>query len=573
MTRQDDLNILLKDLLMLRGELETMDVAPGGWEAALKQRHLRQQRHDLEDALQERMAELGSMVLDALMEQREDALLSIARGPLGLAAPLPKDDLIDDPGDDEGGPAGGPDEGPPPSEPDEPPAAASVEVPPEPEATVEVVKAKLKARAVEASPEPKPKRAAAPAPKLESSPSFEPAKVLYKPVSEQDPAKQIMDAWMSRRMAAEEPDTLSVGFEFSHQQEFLQRAWEQAGPTPMSFNSKDNARAELSRLQSLVNQELAQWSFLDQTTHFELCSWTTARMRSLDDVFNKRFPKRKANRAALQELFPRMNRHIRAIQLAYVHGLSLAHQPRHGASWIDDARFFERSLLQRLGLFPALKAELKSSGAKAACMDDFNLDDALRCLTERVREGIDADSFLAALHKLLKHKVAIHQETRVVNLAVEFSEVLEGDKALKPLRREVKKKIEAASREAEASQQPALPVDWPWLEHTLGKRCALIGGDPRQHRIQAIQDAFGFDELQWCESGPRHVQSLIERVRSGSLDMVIILRCFCAHRISIPLFKLRKSGAAPDFKLVQADAYGIQQLRAGVERFMQEAEA
>ena len=37
-----------------------------------------------------------------------------------------------------------------------------------------------------------------------------------------------------------------------------------------------------------------------------------------------------------------------------------------------------------------------------------------------------------------------------------------------------------------------------------------------------------------------------------------------------PALELRKGGAAPDFKLVQADAYGIQQLRAGIERYLEE---
>jgi len=78
---------------------------------------------------------------------------------------------------------------------------------------------------------------------------------------------------------------------------------------------------------------------------------------------------------------------------------------------------------------------------------------------------------------------------------------------------------------------------------------------------------FEFESLEWIANptrGVRRVHALTQRMKAGSLDLVIVLRAFISHKVSDKVFAVD----APSCKTVLVDNYGVTQVRLGLERFL-----
>jgi hypothetical protein len=93
----------------------------------------------------------------------------------------------------------------------------------------------------------------------------------------------------------------------------------------------------------------------------------------------------------------------------------------------------------------------------------------------------------------------------------------------------------------------------------------IVGGDPRPDRVGRLREVFGFDSLDWLEdaTSARRLDALLQRMRNGSVDVVIVLRAFSSHRLSDAVFAANDT---PCLRVL-ADTYGVHQVRLAIERY------
>lgn len=221
-------------------------------------------------------------------------------------------------------------------------------------------------------------------------------------------------------------------------------------------------------------------------------------------------------------------------------------------SWSDDARLHEAKARELAGL------------ESATTPHEPVIDDLVRRLNADIRNGMTSTVFIRRVSELIEAG-ARPQDKRIARLAYPFAEDLREAGLL-----DVARAAEAmAEAEADADESPtrptAVPPDWPYFAHTAGKKAVIVGGEPRAERLKRLEEAFRFSELEWLDKAHSGgaIDSIVERMRSGSLDMVIALRAFSSHKLTDKLF----ANQCETCRLVLADTYGVTQVRLGIERF------
>jgi hypothetical protein len=110
-----------------------------------------------------------------------------------------------------------------------------------------------------------------------------------------------------------------------------------------------------------------------------------------------------------------------------------------------------------------------------------------------------------------------------------------------------------------------LPSNWPHLAMTEGKRAVVVGGDPRPAAAERMRAAFRFARVDWEAKDARRLQGLAERVRGGSIDLVLLLRAFVGHAEAATVIEACRGGGVP-FVIIDT-GYGVSQVRLALERF------
>lgn len=100
------------------------------------------------------------------------------------------------------------------------------------------------------------------------------------------------------------------------------------------------------------------------------------------------------------------------------------------------------------------------------------------------------------------------------------------------------------------------------LAMTRGRRAVIAGGEPREHARAALGRAFEFSTLEWLESGDAPAARAEERIRGGSVDLVILLRSFVGHSVADRLFGAGKESGVP-VVLVES-GYGVTRVAAAL---------
>lgn len=505
---------LLDDLFMLRAELESLDVSEQAWGAVLSTRDRRQRRQDLEDAIQEQLATFGASIIDVFLNGDVRTTWDKLEQRL---SPQPSARSLDAPST---------------TPPSSPPATS-------PEPVVEPAPvAKILSRPDPNKPSPLPSQ---PPPKAEPA----------VPVTD-----EMIDRLAKRWSAREHSDFVDETPSIVARQQVLERALKSLGSTPELFRTKGNVRDEVIKLSQTTDSLMETWAFASDELNGELTHWMTARARAVQDALETEYSNRLDDREQVRIIFTRLTRHVAQTRPCFVYGLMLDHAPRYGETWLDDARCYERRLRQWF----EPEAEVEP--------ERFDLDDALRRLTEEVRQGLPFAQFSARLLELIEAGVKVEDEIRIVHLAGGYDEQLVAPQ-LQRLRRAVEADLEHELAKAEDHHQDSpLPEDWPFFEYTRGKHAIIIGGEPRTVRLGKLQDAFGFESIDWKESGPRMIESLTKKMIGGGVDMVIVLRAFSKHRVSGAIFEARRQAQSVGCEVILADAYGIQQVRQGIERFL-----
>ena len=135
--------------------------------------------------------------------------------------------------------------------------------------------------------------------------------------------------------------------------------------------------------------------------------------------------------------------------------------------------------------------------------------------------------------------------------------------------------LEEARRRADGTgneNYDALPEDWDWWGRTEGRRAVMLGGSPRETNRARLEQEFRFAELVWdpAEHKRNVLQRLRDRIRSGGVDLVIVLRRFVGHDTDDVVVRACKDSGT-DWVHVE-HGYGVNQVQAAVERFLEPME-
>ena len=334
-----------------------------------------------------------------------------------------------------------------------------------------------------------------------------------------------------------------------------------AGPIPSEAATDEECAAQISRLQAAV-EALVEAPPADTALNHRLSTYLTSRMRALQihgqqstsDALTEAL-------AIINWLIPRLTRHCRETWPGQVHGLARDHEPQRG-SWREDALADEAELATILGLVTEVRAEPEA--ARQARVADL-----LRRLAEAVREDLPADEFVAQARALLAAGCSA-RDKRLSRMAVRYLPELAGHDDLRKLRSAARKAAEEewdAEGETPAAR-PVLPPNWPHRARLAGRNAIVVGGDRRVDRAERLKQVFGFSDIDWMEgstSGTKQLAALEERIKNGTVDVVIVLRAFSSHTISDRIFGV---AAPPGCLRVLADTYGVLQVRLGFERYL-----
>jgi hypothetical protein len=119
----------------------------------------------------------------------------------------------------------------------------------------------------------------------------------------------------------------------------------------------------------------------------------------------------------------------------------------------------------------------------------------------------------------------------------------------------------------EEEVEPELLADWPYLDRVRGLRVALLGGEVREERRVALEQAFQFASLEWIpRDRPRLLASLAERASRGTLDFILVTK-FVAHKETDAI---ERSSRAP--LLTMRHGYGVTTVRQVFEEYFSRAD-
>ncbi len=369
------------------------------------------------------------------------------------------------------------------------------------------------------------------------------------PVAVTDTVLRTLQRGMSGALSQPEDTVAAAKKARSLTDAVLRGALATLGPSPADLVTDEAIHHEATRLRAIDEVLLTGWGQAQREANHALTTWVAARLRAVQIADESR-PGRPV--MDFGRLFRALGQHSKRTQPGSVRGLALSHQPR-GASWLHDAQTQETVVRHLAGdLAPPEVPTL-------------NPDDALRRLNEAVKaDALTPTDFCAQVKALLRGGVSA-TDRRLVRMAMPFAGDLDG-KRLAPLRRAIRELLKADDTD-EDSRPPAVPTDWPHFGLTRGKTVMIVGGEPRPERIVRLKAAFDFGSLDWLDNptqGVRAVDGVVQKMRSGTLDLVIVLRAFSSHKVSDKIFANR----GPGCDVILADTYGINQVRFGIERFL-----
>jgi hypothetical protein len=275
--------------------------------------------------------------------------------------------------------------------------------------------------------------------------------------------------------------------------------------------------------------------------------------------------------AQLREIFPRLVGISKQYMPGYIEAFSRAFETDWDA-YVQDAteQFHQATEAARA----AREAEHRRREVQA------RLDEQRRAAREAGRGYLDELRNLIATHKLPEEgaeeflnavaKVVAHlgtADSQLLDLVRPYSELF-GGKDFRALRRNLERGGDEGD-DLETQREPYLDL----LPATRDRHALIIGGDVREDRRRALEALFDFEELEWVpyeSSRPAMLKSIEQRIRSGGMDLVLILKEFVGHAVSGSLRPLCEENDIPC--LMVEHGYGAAQfaeaLRRGLPRLV-----
>lgn len=322
------------------------------------------------------------------------------------------------------------------------------------------------------------------------------------------------------------------------------------GPPQEGLNN-DELLAEAAALDSELRR-IREWIEYPRAIQRALTGMIACRMRRLQEETPPAV--RVVLQLQLKKGFARLTQFSNQQQPGWVTGLSRQHRPESG-SWLSDAKTWWETLHHELGGFvPDIQR------------DELNPEVALNELVGALSENRGAEAIRRAATRALNAGVS-PEDARLTRLLGAHLGSLAGDKGLKRLRKAVRAFNSAGRTPAVASEEAAIPTDWPFFGRTRDRRAVMVGGETREVRRKQIEEAFGFSSVEWISGyDVRAVQHLAESIQNGGVEFVLLLARFISHKVTDILLPVCKASKV-DWVMVR-QGYGINQLRFAVERYL-----
>lgn len=271
----------------------------------------------------------------------------------------------------------------------------------------------------------------------------------------------------------------------------------------------------------------------------------------------------------LREIFPRLVGISKQFMPGYIEAFSRAFETDWDA-YVQDAteQFHQateaarasRELEQRRREAQNRVEEQRRAAREAGRV---HLDELRSFLPESGLPEEGVEEFVTLVGRVVSHLGTTDPE--LLDLIRPHAELL-GGKDFRALRRNLER-IDGEDDDIDSQREPFLDI----LPATRDRTALIVGGDAREDRRKALERLFDFDELEWVpyeSSRPAMLKSLEQRIRSGGMDLVLILKEFVGHAVSVSLRPLCEDNGIPC--LMVEHGYGATQiaeaLRRGVAR-------
>jgi hypothetical protein len=107
-----------------------------------------------------------------------------------------------------------------------------------------------------------------------------------------------------------------------------------------------------------------------------------------------------------------------------------------------------------------------------------------------------------------------------------------------------------------------VPEDWPYFHHVRGKDVVMLGGEVREERRVALEEAFQMALFTWLpQNRPRQIESLIERASQGTVDIVLVNK-FISHTDTT---RLQQKSIVPIISMRLG--YGVTAVKTAIEEY------
>ena len=253
---------------------------------------------------------------------------------------------------------------------------------------------------------------------------------------------------------------------------------------------------------------------------------------------------------SVDRVFIELNRFRQSHITRFVHGLARHHEPQFG-SWFSDA--------QRHG--NALEAIIQRRLQKCSRtgMDPGSSQNKVEEVLDECDGGPD---LRRRLGKLVAQGLSV--DTRVLRLLASVEAELTTPE-LSSLRKRVRAQIAFDGLDTGASDKPqSLPDDWPFLPLTQGRRAVVVGSAGRDHQLESLQRAFGFESVECVDTsgGLRRLQSLVQSVEPGDERLLLVMHRYISHKAARRVWEKRG-----EVRVVGVDSgFGVEAVRRGIER-------
>jgi hypothetical protein len=328
-----------------------------------------------------------------------------------------------------------------------------------------------------------------------------------------------------------EPDTVD---QVQRHSDILEESLNLYQTTPKSRDPIQQCRSEKEKLRALFESGiLTSLASLPKDLNYRGTAWLLCRMKALQELV-EHIPYLDRCESEARQRFEELRKHSKVTQPGHIEAFRLDSIPKHG-SWLKDALHWEEKLRSWL------TAESSDEDGRP------NRTDLIRRLVEQGRKDHPHEKTVRDIIESYCDAGFDLHHTRFMNALIAVSHLLDSD-SNNGLDRRLLAAIEKYEEEQLLQQQQSntadqLPVDWPGFELTRGKRVLMVGGTPRKRQERRLEETFECESFEWMEisKGNRNAECALEKLRNGTVDLIIVQLKFVAHAVSNPIFKERSA--------------------------------